>query len=266
MKKIIALFAFSIIVGACAQQQGSAGFQNGQWIDLSHDFSDETIYWVNAEPFKREGAQGETPKGYFYAAGNFSAAEHGGTHIDAPIHFADGKKSVEQLELSDLIGPAVKVDVSDKAAANRDYLVSVADIESWEKTNGRIPEQTIVLLQTGFGKFWPDKKQYLGTDQHGDEAEKDLHFPGLDPDAAKWLVENRKIKAIGLDTASIDYGQSTEFKTHVTLMTNNVPAFENVMNLDKLPAKGFQIIALPMKIKGGTGAPLRIVAFVPSTK
>ena len=265
MKKVFALFVCSILAAACTQQRAANEFPNGEWIDLSHDFSNETIYWVNADPFKREGTQGMTPKGFFYAAGNYAAAEHGGTHIDAPMHFAEGKKSVEQLELKDLIGSAVKIDVSDKAAANRDYLVTVADIENWEKTNERIPDHTVVLLQTGFGNFWPDKKQYLGTDQHGDEAAKDLHFPGLDPDAAKWLVDNRKIKAIGLDTASIDYGQSTEFKTHAALMTNNVPAFENVMNLDKLPAKGFQIIALPMKIKGGSGAPLRIVAFVPKS-
>ena len=106
--------------------------------------------------------------------------------------------------------------------------------------------------------------KYLGTDKRGDEAVKDLHFPGLAPEAAAWLVKNRKIKAVGLDTASIDYGQSTDFKSHVALMSENIPAFENVANLDKLPAKGFQIIALPMKIKGGSGAPLRIIALLPN--
>lgn len=263
MKKMIALFVFAIWSAGCAQQQQAANdFSAGQWVDLSHDFSDQTIYWVNADPFKREGTQGQTPQGFYYAQGNYSAAEHGGTHIDAPFHFAEGKKTVDQLSLTDLIGQAVKIDISDKCSSNRDYLISVADIESWEKTNGKIPDGTIVLLQTGFAKFWPDKKQYLGTDQHGEEAAKDLHFPGLDPAAAKWLIENRRIKAVGLDTASIDYGQSTEFSSHVALMTSNVPAFENLMDLDKLPAKGFQIVALPMKIKGGSGAPLRIVAFL----
>jgi kynurenine formamidase len=242
-------------------------FPSGEWIDLSHDFSDETIYWVTAEPFKRTTvAEGMTEKGYYYSAYNFSAAEHGGTHIDAPVHFAKGAKSVDQLAVDQLIAPGVKIDVSEKAAANRDYLVSIDDIKNWETLNGKIPEWSIVLLQTGFGKYWPDKKQYLGTDQKGDAAVKDLHFPGLDPEAAKWLVENRKIKAIGLDTASIDYGQSTNFGSHVALMTNNIPAFENVANLEKLPVKGFQVVALPMKIKGGSGAPLRIVAFVPAGK
>jgi kynurenine formamidase len=207
-----------------------------------------------------------TDKGFFYAAGNYSAAEHGGTHIDAPMHFAEGKKSVDQLEPSQLIAEGVKIDVSAKAAADRDYLISIDDIRNWENANGKLPEWSIVLFQTGFGKYWPDKKQYLGTDQKGDAAAKVLHFPGLDPQAAKWLVENRKVKAVGLDTASIDFGQSATFDSHVTLMTNNIPAFENVADLDKLPVKGFQIVALPMKIQGGSGAPLRIVAFLPTSR
>jgi kynurenine formamidase len=206
---------------------------------------------------------GMTDKGFFYAAGNYSAAEHGGTHMDSPIHFAEGRKTVEQLEPSQLIGPAVKIDVSEKVKTDRDFLITVDDIIAWEAANGKIPERSIILFQTSFGTFWPDKKQYLGTDQKGEAAVKDLHFPGLHPEAAKWLVDNRKLKAVGIDTASIDNGQSTDFRSHVTLMSADIPAFENVANIDKLPAKGFHIIALPMKIKGGSGAPLRIIAYLP---
>lgn len=158
------------------------------------------------------------------------------------------------------------MDISAKALANRDYLVTTGDLQAWETANGPIPDGSIVLLQTGYGKFWPDKKNYLGTDRTGQEAVAELHFPGLDPAAADWLVKNRKINAIGLDTASIDYGQSTKFESHVTLMTNNIPAFENVANLDQVSVKGALVIALPMKIKGGSGAPLRIVAFVPDAR
>jgi len=247
---------------ACARE---SEFPAGHWIDLSHDFSEDTIYWVTAEPFKHTTvAEGVTDKGYYYSAYNYSAAEHGGTHIDAPIHFAQGKKTVDQIELDQLIAPGVKIDVSAKAAANPDYLITSDDILGWEAEHGTVPEWAIILFQTGFGERWPNKKEYLGTDQRGPDAVKDLHFPGLHPNAAKWLVENRKIRAVGLDTASIDYGQSTDFGSHVALMTANIPAFENVANLDQLPDKGFHIIALPMKIKGGSGGPLRIVAFVPS--
>ena len=263
-KFIFLVFIASVFVASSCAPPG-VDLSKGEWIDLGHDFGDDTIYWVNAEPFKRTGTGAVTDKGYFYASGNYSAAEHGGTHIDAPVHFAEGKKSVDQLELSQLNGPGVKIDVSAKANADRDYLITVDDIKAWEAANGTIPEWSIILLQTGFSSKWPDKG-YLGTDQHGDEAAKDLHFPGLHPDAAKWLVENRKFKAIGIDTASIDFGQSTEFKTHVTLMTNNIPAFENVANLDQLPAKGFHVVAMPMKIKGGSGAPLRIAAWMQNSK
>ncbi|MGI9055886.1 MAG: cyclase family protein [Pyrinomonadaceae bacterium] len=240
-------------------------FTNGKWIDLSYDFSDETVYWVTAKEFEKETvAEGKTDSGFFYSAYNYSAAEHGGTHIDAPVHFAEGRQTVDQIPLEQLIAPAVKVDVSAKASANPDYQISIEDLTNWEKTNGQIPDGNILFLQTGFGKFYPDKLKYLGTDKRGDAVVKDLHFPGLAPEAAKWLVANRKIKAVGLDTASIDYGQSKDFGSHVALMSENIPAFENVANLDQLPAKGATVIALPMKIKNGSGAPLRIIALLPN--
>lgn len=263
MKKLIPLIFAGLLISGCVQQAYEPF--NGTWIDLSHDFSEDTIYWVTAEPFKRATvAEGKTDKGFYYSAYNFSGAEHGGTHLDAPVHFAEGKKTVDQIELNQLIAPGVKIDVSQKAS-DRDYQISVEDIKAWEAANGKIPEWSIVLFHTGFASRWPDKKSYLGTDQKGPDAVKDLHFPGLHPDAAEWLVENRKFKAIGIDTASIDYGQSTEFASHAALMTNNIPAFENVGDMTKLPAKGFHVFALPMKIKGGSGGPLRIAALTPDS-
>ena len=273
LKLIKLFFVFAcIFIFACAGEQQSTqmknqqqiDFSNGKWIDLSHDFSSETIYWVTAKPFERETvAEGKTDQGFYYSAYNFSAAEHGGTHIDAPIHFAEGRKTVDEIPLEQLIAPAVKIDVSQKAAGNRDYQVSVEDLTNWETNNGQIPDSAILLLQTGHGKFWGDKKNYLGTDRTGQEAVAELHFPGLAPEAAEWIVKNHKIKAIGIDTASIDYGQSQTFGSHVVLMSENIPAFENVANLDKIPVKGANVIALPMKIKGGSGAPLRIIALIP---
>jgi kynurenine formamidase len=230
-------------------------------VDLTYAFDANSVYWPTAEQFKLEtDFEGMTDKGYFYSAYRYSAAEHGGTHLDSPVHFAKGRYTVDQLPLERLMGPAIVIDVTAKCATNPDYLVSVADFENWEKRNGKIPAGTIVLLRTGFGKFYPDRKKYLGTEERGAEAVAKLHFPGLDPAAARWVTTNRSIKAIGLDTASIDYGQSTLFESHRALFEKNVPAFENVANLDQLPAKGFSVIALPMKIKGGSGGPLRIIA------
>ena len=230
-------------------------------VDLTYAFDANSVYWPTAEQFKLEtDFEGMTDKGYFYSAYRYSAAEHGGTHLDSPVHFAKGHYTVDQLPLERLMGPAIVIDVTTQCATNPDYLVSVADFENWEKRNGKIAPGTIVLLRTGFGKFYPDRKKYLGTEERGAAAVAKLHFPGLDPAAARWITANRAIKAIGLDTASIDYGQSTLFESHRTLFEKNIPAFENVANLDQLPAKGFSVIALPMKIKGGSGGPLRIIA------
>ena len=232
-------------------------------IDLTHTFSEETVYWVTAKEFQLDVvAKGDTDKGFFYAANNFETAEHGGTHLDATIDFSKGKQSVEELPLEKLVGNAIKMDVSENALQDVDYLITIQDFMDWESKNGQIPNESIVLLETGHSKYYPDKLNYLGTDQRGADAIKLLHFPGLSPEAATWLVENRKINAIGIDTPSIDYGQSEYFKSHVILLSENIPVFENVANLDKLPSKDFEVVALPMKIKEGSGAPLRIIALI----
>ena len=234
----------------------------GRLVDLTHAFDADTIYWPTAGGFVLEPvAHGVTDKGFFYAANRFCAAEHGGTHLDAPIHFFDGRKTADQIPVEQLIGTGVRIDVSARCAQNRDYRVAVEDFTAWERQHGRLPSGSIVLLQTGWAARWKDRAAYLGTARTGPEAVAELHFPGLHPDAARWLVRERTIKAIGLDTPSIDYGQSTLFESHVILFEANTPAFENVASLDGLPVQGFVVAALPMKIRGGSGGPLRIVAW-----
>ena len=265
MKALPLVVAFLVITcGVCMGQTQTDSLFNGTLVDLSYSFDSKTVYWPTAEPFHLEkDFEGMTDKGYYYSAYRYSSAEHGGTHIDAPVHFAKGRHTVDAIPLQQLIGSAIVIDVTRQCASNPDYLVSQADFRDWEQRNGRITPGTIVFLRTGFGKFYPDRKRYLGTDARGPAAVADLHFPGLDPAAARWLTRNRQIKAIGLDTASIDYGQSTLYESHRLLFDKNIPAFENVANLDKLPVKGFSVIALPMKIGGGSGGPLRIVAVIP---
>ncbi|UZR95978.1 cyclase family protein [Chondrinema litorale] len=178
-----------------------------------------------------------------------------------PIHFSKTGESVDEIPLENLFGTAINIDISSNALSNPDYLVSVDDFLNWEKNEQtKLPDGCIVLLQTGYSQYYPDKIKYLGTDKRGTEAVQSLHFPGLSPEAAKWLVENRNIKAIGIDTPSIDFGQSEYFESHVILLSKNIPVFENLTMLNQLPSSGFEIIALPMKIKGGSGAPLRVVA------
>ncbi|HEX5220249.1 MAG TPA: cyclase family protein [Verrucomicrobiae bacterium] len=244
-----------------------APFSGGRWIDLTHDFSTNTLYWPTAKPFALEVEfHSHTDKGYFYAANRYAASEHGGTHIDSPIHFAEGGKTLDQLTVDRLTGAAVVVDVSAKAQKNPDYQITADDLKSWETKHGQIPKDAILLLNTGYSSYWPNAKRYLGTEERGASAVAKLHFPGLHPDAAGWLVKERAIKAVGLDTASIDYGQSTLFETHRILAGKNIPAFENVAALDQLPATGAYVVALPMKIKDGSGGPLRIVAWVPEKR
>jgi kynurenine formamidase len=258
----LVLFAsFALITRDALGQRRNLEFPAGAILDLSYPFDTETVYWPTAETFRLEkDFEGNTEQGFYYSAYKYGAAEHGGTHIDAPVHFARGRHSVDDIPLNQLIGDAVVIDVTAQASKNKDYQVTAADLRDWERLNGRIRVGAIVLLRTGFGKYYPDRRKYMGTDERGPAAVAKLHFLGLHPDAARWLVANRQIKAIGLDTASIDYGQSTLFESHRVLFDRNIPAFENVANLDKLPARGFTVIALPMKIKGGSGGPLRIIA------
>ena len=237
----------------------------GEWIDLGHAFGPSTIYWpTDTAGFQlTELAYGMTEGGYFYASYAFASAEHGGTHADAPIHFAEGRRAAHEIPLSSLITMASVVDVSASADANPDYLLSADDLTAWEAEHGPIADGTALLIRTGWSSRWSDRTAYLGTDLTGPDAVPELHFPGIGTDAAQWLVDNRNIAAIGIDTPSIDYGQSSDYRSHVILYSENIVGFENLTNLDRLPATGAGIVALPMKIEGGSGGPLRIVGWVP---
>ena len=154
-----------------------------------------------------------------------------------------------------------EIDISSKTSTDPDYRLKVGDVADWEQRNGPIEPGTIVLLRTGWGSRYPDRKKYFGDDTPG--ATDKLHFPSYSEDSARYLVSNRHAAALGVDTASIDYGQSKDFIVHQIAMSASVPGLENVANLDRVPERGAWIIALPMKIGGGSGAPLRIVAVVP---
>jgi len=260
--RIVSIFVLLILATACTRVE-QVDWEDGTWIDLTYEYSDETIYWPTSDTFQLDTVfVGEAEGGYYYEAYAFTSAEHGGTHLDAPIHFYEGGESVEQIEIDQLTGYAVVIDVSEPVADNRDYQIQTFDITSWEEEYGPIPDGSIVLFKTGMGTFWPDAEAYLGTANRGEEALSDLSFPGIHPDAAQWIVENRNIKAVGLDTPSLDYGQSELYEAHQVLFEHNIAGFENVANLDQLPTTGAYVIALPMKIKDGSGAPLRIVAHV----
>ncbi len=231
-------------------------------LDLTYAFDAGTIYWPTAKPFSHEFEKyGMTSQGYFYSSANYTGAEHGGTHMDAPVHFNQHGNFANQVALSECVGPGAVIDFSKRAAMDPDAMLSVDDIRAYESAYGRIPEGAIVVARSGWGRYWPDKKRYLGTDKPNDVA--NLRFPGYSPEAAQFLLKSRRVKAIAIDTASIDPGNSKDFKVHRIWLGANKPAFENVANAGRLPAKGAAIFCIPMKIGKGTGAPTRIFAMLP---
>ena len=265
------LLALAVICGACAGGSGedssapatTLDLATAKIVDLSYTYDDNTLYWpTSPSAFELESLHyGPTEAGFFYSANVFSTPEHGGTHLDAPIHFAEGAWTTDQIPLDRLIGPAAVIDVSSQAAADPDYLLAADDVTAWESEHGTIASGSIVLLHTGWGKRWPSRLDYLGDDTPGDAS--DLHFPGYGEDAAQLLVKDRQIAVLGIDTASIDHGPSRYFLVHQAAAAANVAALENVANLDQLPPIGAWVFALPIKIGSGSGGPVRIAALVP---
>jgi kynurenine formamidase len=243
----------------------SAGIDlnSARLVDLSYPYDEDTLFWpTSPSEFELdELAYGNTEQGYFYSAYSFSMPEHGGTHIDAPIHFAENGWTTGAIPLRRLLAPGIVIDISDAASADPDVRLSREQVLEWEQRNGNVPEGAVVILRTGWGSRWPDAMVYLGDDTKGDAS--NLHFPAYGEDAARLLVEERRVGGLGIDTASIDYGQSTDFIVHQIAAAANVFNLENVANVGDLPETGFWVIALPIKIARGSGGPVRVVAVLP---
>lgn len=256
--------AAALLVLAAVSNLHAEGLKD-KMLDMTFPFDQETIYWPGEKTFKlTKGFQGTTDQGYWYAAGEYGAAEHGGTHVDAPIHFAKNGRTIDQIPLKEWIGRAVKIDVTQKCEKDRDYMLTVDDIKGWEKKYGKIPSGSWVIMYTGLDtRHYPDRSKVLGTDITGREAIPHLTFPGFSPESAEFLVKERNIKGIAIDTPSIDYGKSKDFKVHRIICGGDKLALENIANLDKLPAKGAMLHVIPMLIRDATGAPARVFAVLP---
>jgi kynurenine formamidase len=258
-KWIILFFATWAVATLHSGQENKA---KGKILDMTYPYEESTIYWPTAKSFHLEKLSwGISAGGWWYASNEYSASEHGGTHADAPIHFAEKGRTMDKIPLPEWIGPAVKIDVCAKCEQNRDYMLTVEDIEAWEKKFGRIPDGAWVIMYSGIDtRYYPDKKKVLGTDKRGAEAIPELSFPGFSPESAAFLVKSRNITGIALDTASIDAGKRTDFKVHQIICGANKLALENIANLDRLPASGATLYVIPMLIKDGTGSPARVFA------
>jgi kynurenine formamidase len=251
-----------LLVAAC-RVAAALDIDDYRIIDLSHGYGESTLYWpTSPTAFEKETlAFGDSGGGYFYSAFSVCTPEHGGTHIDAPVHFAEGGIGTAEIPLQNLVAPAVVIDVTEQAGADRNYRLSVDDVLEFEAKHGRIREGTIVLARTGWSRHWPDPLAYLGDDTPGDATK--LRFPGFGAEAVRILAEQRGVTLIGIDTASIDFGQSQDFMAHRIGAARGVSNLENLTNLDQLPETGAIVMALPMKIEGGSGGPVRVVGLVP---
>ncbi|XP_066140343.1 kynurenine formamidase-like isoform X2 [Euwallacea fornicatus] len=229
--------------------------------DLTWNFSNDTIYWIKSRPFeltKRNYVVGDE---YAYSANEFCAAEHGGTHFDAPYHFFQQGLKVSEVDVSKLYTKGALIDLTiESQQLGRNSRLRVKHLENWEATNGPFENGTVLLVKFGRSKYWTNRSLYL------DLEEETLNFPGFSNEAAKWIVDSGKFYGVGLDTPSVDPGNTTDFYVHQLLARNSLYILENVKLLEDLPEKGFTLIVAPMKIQDGTGAPLRLFAVLPDTK
>ncbi len=231
-------------------------------IDLTYPFDDTTVVWPSNLPFHRDGTvRGGTKTEAWYATGQIVLSEHAGTHMDAPIHFAQGQPGIDQIPIEHMMGPAIVIDVRSAVGADPDYRLSLEEIRRWESRYGTIPSGAIVMMLTGWGSYWKDRERYFGTTTP--DLPATLHFPGFSAEAAEFLVTERRIHGVGIDTPSIDHGPSQDFPVHRIVNGAGLYGLENVARLDEVPPIGGSLLALPMKIAGGTGAPVRIIVILP---
>lgn len=253
LASILLAASAAVVLSAC--ERGTSTPSGVRMIDLGHALAATDPSWDGPPGFERHVVATYEKDGY--TAGQITVEEHFGTHLDAPSHFSKTGWTVDAIPVDRLNRPAVVVDVSAKAAQDADYRVTVADIQALEAKVGSIPEGTVVLIATGWDRFWPDRARYMN------EKSGVKHFPGLSAEAVGYLAKERRVAGIGIDTASIDYGPSTKFEAHAVSMAQNVYHIENATGLTTLPASGFRVIVAPIKIAGGTGGPTRIFALVP---
>ena len=259
MKAIGIGFLCVLVTASLYAQKGAARqvFHLRKVVDLTHTLDAGTpTYEESPEPAYRAKTVATFEKDHYFAR-EISLPEHFGTHLDAPAHFAKGLWTVDQIPPERLMAKLMVIDVSEKAKRNSDYQLSYADVSEWESKHGEIPPHAVVVASTGWEARWNSAKDYRNPDTKGT-----MHFPGFSLDAAKLLVEHRKVYGLGIDTLSIDYGPSPDFPVHQYSLAHGLYHLENVANLESVPAVGALVVVAPMKLEGGSGSPVRILAIV----
>lgn len=226
-------------------------------VDLTHSINSDVPTYDPSEKSAYQAKTVATIEKDEYFAREISLPEHFGTHLDAPAHFAKGTWTVDQIPPERLVARLVVIDVVRSANSNADYQISMNDVSAWEKANGQIPPAAVVVARTGWDSRWNSAKEYRNADAQGV-----MHFPGYSEDAARFLVEARNVVGLGIDTLSIDYGRSKDFPVHQYTLAHSLYHLENLANLDRVPANGGLAVVAPMKLEGGSGAPVRVFALL----
>lgn len=229
------------------------------FIDLTHELKEGILSFPGHQKFNVTKHAVEDPE--WLAWNDICMNEHSGTHLDAPYHFNRTKWHVHEIPLDHLVGPAVVINITSRAAEHQGAALLTEDIMDWERAHGQIPDGSIVFILSGWDKYWQTHDQYLGNTA---ENTFPTNHPGISPEAAKWLVERRKIVGVGVDTASVDAGSANGSPTHHIFAEANIYCIENVVNLGLLPPEGATVHAFPLNIYDGTGSPARVVASITS--
>jgi kynurenine formamidase len=225
-------------------------------VDLTHTMSPD-FPTFNGKPgieMQREFALKKDGYNLYW----WRVSEHAGTHMDAPIHFSEHGATADKLAIDQLVVPLAVVDIAYKAEQEADYLLSPDDLALWESKNGRLPDGCCVALYSGWGELLTtDEARFSGRDINGT-----FHFPGFAPEAAQWMMRERKVAGIAVDTLSLDNGPSRDFKTHKLWLPSGRWGLENVANLGKVPASGATLVVGAPKVKDATGGLTRVLALV----
>lgn len=225
-------------------------------LHLSHVIDANIPQWSGDPPVEFTNVASRETNGYYLR--RFSLGEHTATHINAPISFHPGGIGIDQYSAQSLVVPAVVIDVRQQAAANSDYAIALSHIQNWEQQHGQIPPNSVVLLFTGWQDKWLDTKAFLNLDADGIP-----HFPGFGIEATQFLLTQRQIAGVGIDTHGVDPGQDETFAINRLVLEKPRIVLENLTNLDQLPPTGTTLVIGILRLQSGSGSPVAVLALVP---
>jgi kynurenine formamidase len=225
-----------------------------QIIDLTHVIHPNIPIWPGDPNIEFKTVADIDKDGYYLR--RFSLGEHSGTHINAPNSFYPDKEGIDEYKSSSLVVAANVINIKKKTAINSDYVLTIDDVKEWEKQYNLIAPETVVLLYAGWQEKWSDRLSFLNPDEAGK-----LHFPGFAGETTKFLLEERGIVGVGIDTHGVDGGLDESFATNKLILSQSGIVLENLNNLHLLPPTGATLVIGIIRLKSGSGSPVSVMAF-----